>query len=148
MLPDAQDPFLSRRLRLRLLLLGRIAVHQLVEVALMAVCRVILINKTQTAFIELFKEFIPGDLVKFVVVCVRFAGKLYAQQANIILAASSLDAGWFSTPFFRPSSNFFVIRGCMRKVLVSTFFFVLVHAEGAACYFPLRRCSRSVATQV
>jgi hypothetical protein len=92
-----------------------LGVNELVEVALLSVCRLVLIDELQIVFIELPEEVVPGDFAQLAVVVTGSFRKLEAQDTGLVTLVGTGDFGWNGIASFGPSANLVVICGRLGK---------------------------------
>src|SRR5690242_12439209 len=97
----------------RVLLVG--GMHQLVEVALLAVGGLLLEHHLQIILVEFLEEFLPGDLLELAVVAVRSIGELESDDPDVAAALCAFHLGGNCAARFCPPANLVVIPGCSRK---------------------------------
>lgn len=86
---------------------SRCATDDLIEVALLAPRRRILIKQGETLFVELPEKVVPGDLLQRVSTGV--ARKIEPQNAGVALSACTANTSRMRATVFRPASDFVVI---------------------------------------
>jgi hypothetical protein len=88
-----------------------LGVNELVEIALLSVCRLVLINELEIAFIELFEEVVPGDFAQVLVLVAGSFRKLETQDTWLFALVGTGNFGWNGMASFGPFPNLVVISG-------------------------------------
>lgn len=92
--------------------------NQLIEVTPLPGCGVVLIDQRKMILVEGLEEFVPTDF--FQRVLAGITRKLQPNYSGILAITALASRGFYHrgmrTPAPRPTANFFVIRGGVRKV--------------------------------
>src|SRR5690606_13932075 len=92
---------------------GASAAHELVEVAALAVLRLLLIQERELLLVELLEELLPGNLLERLVAVVGLR-KVGAQQTRVVAVARADDACRMPVAALGPLLDLVVIRGALR----------------------------------
>ena len=97
-----------------------LGVDQLIEIALCAARRLLLVDELEAVLIELFEEIIPGDLLQVFVFVALGLRKRESENSGLLALVGGSNLGGHRTALFRPVANRIVVLRGLGQCHMST----------------------------